>query len=117
LGSRPNTFQRMLQDRVVVAAEILAFMGRSATMSSVGSASSTTSRREKFGRRCSGALPSDDQYQPPGTPGAAIVQLGPGLAGDSSAHGRLDLRFDNHVGYSNDSTRWRRRARNVRSGG
>jgi hypothetical protein len=31
----------MLHDRAVLAAEILAFMGRSATMSSLGSASST----------------------------------------------------------------------------
>jgi hypothetical protein len=34
LGSRPSAFQRMLHDPVVLAAEILAFIGRSATMSS-----------------------------------------------------------------------------------
>src|SRR5262244_1827540 len=36
LGSRPSAFQRMLHDRAVFAAEILAFMGRSATMSEIG---------------------------------------------------------------------------------
>jgi hypothetical protein len=38
----PDAFKRMSHDRAVFAAEILAFIGRSATMSRLGSASSTT---------------------------------------------------------------------------